>query len=194
MSKVKESKLSGGVSGLILGLGGLVVIIILAFLVVNKTQLFVSPPPLPTEEETTEPAYEVVAGDIKFALYGFKDQGNFLRASQTKSSRQVRKDLTTAEKFIEVTISAENIGKDNIKGGSWEIKELVDSEGRKFYSPRETEPWVSEESQCGAVLKPGFSPTLCTNIYEVAKISSGLKVRVYSKEQPREDFFIDLGI
>ena len=70
--------------------------------------------------------------------------------------------------------------------------ELIDSEKRKFYSSRQSDNWILEENKCGDILKPGFSPTFCTKIYEVAKISTGLKVEVSAKKGGSD--FINLGI
>ena len=56
-------------------------------------------------------------------------------------------------------------------------------------------PWIPDTSQCGTLLKPGFSPTPCTKIYEVAKISEKLKIEVYSKEDGLGDFIdVDLDL
>jgi len=182
----------GRISKTLLVFGGMIIVVIILVLgMVNRTRKAA----LPEEPEPEpEPVYEIVIGDIKFKLHEVKDRGNILKFSESKYPERQRPDLTTTERFIEVTVAVENIGKDNIKKDYWDIKELVDSEERKFYSLPEAEPWIPAESKCGAILKPGFSPTLCTKIYEVAKISSGLKVGVYSREKKKQTFFIDLGI
>ena len=199
MIKGNITKSSGEISRTYLILGGIIIaVIIIAVIVISIVRKPDSS--LPGEEEIIqELANEVLVGDIRFKLKEAKDRGNILKVPETEYS--FVEDLTTTEKFIEVTISAENIGKENIQAGYWDINELIDSKERIFYSSREANPWIPEESKCGALLKPGFSPTLCTKIYEVAKISTGLKVRVSSK-QPLRDvlfpgkqvFYIDLGL
>jgi len=175
---------------LLILIGVIIVIIIIITVVISMAT---KPEPLPEESEEEEYGQisEVELGDVRIKLEGARDRGNTLKASEKKSGRE-GKDLVTTERFIEVTISAENIGKDNISAGYWQIKNLVDSEGRIFYFFPGAELWILGESKCGALLKPGFSPTFCTKIYEVAKISTGLKVEVSAKRGKSE--FIDLGI
>lgn len=173
-------------------LGGAIIVVIVIITVIVSTMMKPSPPPKETEEEEQELVYEVEVDDIKFKLKEVKDRGDVLKASESKYPGSIREDLTTTERFVEVTISAQNIGKDNIRSGNWEIKELIDSEGRKFYSSRQLDNWTPEENICGDILKPGFSPTFCVRIYEVAKISTGLKVEVSAKKGGSA--LIDLGI
>ncbi len=190
MVKENVTKSLGETSRTLLIWGGIIIVVIITVvIVINIVRKPV--PPEEAVEEIQRPVYEVVVEDIKFKLKTAKDRGNILEASESKYTFQ--EDLITTEKFIEVTISAENIGKEDIQSGSWEIKELIGSEGRKFSSSGEMDPWIPEESKCGALLKPGFSPILCTKIYEVATISTDLKVRVSSRQQEGEDFFLDLG-
>ncbi|MCD6550348.1 hypothetical protein J7K24_02265 [bacterium] len=149
--------------------------------------------PSPPEESPPsiieEPVYEVKIGDVKFRIKEVKDRGNKLSAVDAYSWRP--SDLITTEKFIEVTIEVQNIGTKDIKGG-WDMKNIFDKEGREFAPYPEALPWVSPDSDCGAILKPGFSPTLCTKIYEVAKISSGLRVQVNVRNVGSD--YLDLGI
>ncbi len=171
---------------------GAVIVVIIIIAVMASTMMKPSPPPEEVEEEEEELVYEVEVGDIKFKLKEVKDRGDVLKASESKYPKSTREDLTTTERFIEVTISAQNIGKDNIRFGGWEVKELIDSEERNFYSSPQLDNWILEENKCGDILKPGFSPTFCTKIYEVAKISTGLKVEVLAKKGGSD--FIDLGM
>jgi len=181
-------------------LGGIVVVLMIVVVVIIITTS--KPPSPPTSEELEEgPVYEVVIGDIEFKLVEAKDRGGALEIPEGEEYLMRRDtDLTTKEKFIEVTISAENIGKENIRIGSWDIKELINGKERHFDYSQEASPWIPETSQCGTLLKPGFTPTLCTKIYEVAKVSTDLKVRVYSRQQTKtgffqeEEAFIDLGL
>jgi hypothetical protein len=173
-------KKSGEISSKILIGGGIVLFLIIIFLIVSN--LTKKPPPPPKETEKKEElVYEIVVGDVKFKLVEAKERGNTLKVSESVYPERVREDLVTTDRFIEVTISAENVGKDNIPPYSWDIEELVDKEERKFYSPPETSPWIPKESKCGALLKPGFTPTLCTKIYEVANVAKDLKVKVTVK-------------
>ncbi|KPJ57152.1 hypothetical protein AMJ49_02570 [Parcubacteria bacterium DG_74_2] len=200
MNKGNVTKSSGQIPKILLILiGAIIVVVIIAVVVTNIVRKPTTPSPEEIEEEKKpELVYEVVIGDIKFKLKEAKDIGSVLNASESKYPEWQQKDLTTTEKFIEVTIGAENIGKDNIQQGFWEMNELIDNEGRNFYSSQETEPWIPVESKCSALLKPGFAPTPCTKIYEVAKISTGLKVRVSSRQTGisfgEEKIFIDLGL
>lgn len=202
MTKGNLSKSLGEISKNFLILGGIIIaVIVIVVVVINMTG---KPPPSALEgekeEKTEEPVYEVVVGDIRFKLEEAKNRGNILKVPEDEI--HPRDDLATAEKFIEVTITAENVGKENTPAGDWKIEELIDSEERIFYSSKEASPWVPEESKCGISLKPGFTPTLCTKIYEVAKISTDLRVRVSSRQYSgmgiipgqTEDFFIDLGL
>lgn len=183
-------------------LGGIAVIVIITIVVSGVIVMPVTPvtPPQEEPEEESGPVFEVEIGDIRFKLENAKDRGEVLESprDQNPYAAQVP-DLTTKEKFIEVTISAENIGKENLQTGAWDVKELIDGEERRFSYSAATNPWIPKESNCGALLKPGFSPTLCTKIYEAAKISNDLKVRIFSKQQTKTAFykegeaFIDLG-
>lgn len=167
-----------------------VIFIAAVFIIIINVQKPESPPIPPEEEKPIEPVYEIIIGDIKFKLEKVEDKGKILVATE---DIYPKKDIITTEKFIEVTISAQNIGTDNIAEKYWDMEEIIDSEGRKFYSPLETRPWTLQLVNCGAVLKPAFKPTLCTKIYEVAEIATGLKIKISSK-QVQGDFFIDLGI
>lgn len=143
-----------------------------------------SPPPT-----VEEPVYEVDVGDVKFRIKEVKDRGNRLSLADAYSRRP--HDVTTTERFIEVTIEVQNIGKKDIKGG-WSINNIFDKDEREFSYYPAALAWISPESNCGGRLKPGFSPTLCTKIYEVAKVSSGLKVQVSVKN--KGSAYLDLGM
>jgi len=187
------NKSSGEISKNLLILIGIIIVTVVAiFAIINLTKK--PPPPPPPTPKEPEPVYATTVGNINFSLKEAKDLGNELLGSESKYSK-TQKDVTTTEKFIELTISAENIGKENTAYGDWDVLELTDSEGRKFSYSRSWDPWISSESKCGDLLKPGFTPTLCTKIYEVAKISTGLKVKITSKigkTGQQEENFIDL--
>jgi len=164
-----------------------VVIIIIAFTAITK-------PPPPPPPEPKGPVHEIELGNIKFELVGeAKDKGNILKASESESFEFYPNlpDITTTEKFIEVTVSATNIGKENIQANGWDLLEIIDEDGRKFPFPNKVTNWLPKNNQCRGGLKPGFTPILCTKIYEVAKVSTGLKIKVSAGVI---NDFLDLGI
>jgi hypothetical protein len=192
----------GQVSRLLLVLAIIVfVAVIISYIVIEMA----TPPPKPPpqEQEGSKITYEATLGDIKFTFQEAIDKGKVLKGSESKNP-QWQKDLTTTEKFIVVTIGAQNKGKENIPERVWGIENIIDSEGRNFV-PMEYDvgPWLPEPNLCGALLKPEFSPTPCTKIYEVSRISTGLKVEVTafkktsdnnysSSEKDKEKALIDL--
>jgi len=157
-------------------IGVVIGVVVIVIIIISSLKKPPPPPPL-AEPEEPEPVYEVQLGDIKLKLISAKDRGSTLLASDSRFYSH-RTDTTTTEKFIEITITAENIGKDDLRFGSWDIVDVVDSEERIFHYSRMQDPWIPGSSKCGDLLKPGFSPTPCTKIYEVAKISEGLKIEV----------------
>ena len=193
MKNIKKS--SGEISRGLLIFGGIIIVaVIISFIVIKVVTRPPAPPPVEDgEDEVYQPVYEVVIKDVKFTLKTAKNKGNVLRGSESKSPKW-QKDLTTTEKFIEVTIGAENIGKEKTPNYNWDIGEIIDSEGRKFEPlGSKVSNWIPKESQCGASLKPAFSSIPCTKIYEVAAVSTDLKVRVFVKE-PKEESFVDLFV
>jgi len=188
MKNKKPMNLSGQISKGVLVFGGIIIIVILIIVIIIK---IVSGPPEPVteegegekKEEVYEPVYETVIGNIKFIFVKTEDKGGVLRASETEYPER-EKDLFTRERFIKVTIGVQNVGKETISREQWDVKELIDGEGRIFeLMGREADPWIPTESNCGASLKPAFSPTPCTKIYEVAKVSTDLKVKVFVEEK-----------
>ena len=190
--------------GLLIFAGVVVAVVVIVFLIIK----IVSGPPEPagtqgeegegttTEQETYQPIYETAINGIKFTFQKIENKGNILRGSESKYPER-QKDLTSKERFIAVTIGAQNIGKETIDKGQWDIGEIIDGAGRKFeFLEREVEPWLPEENNCGASLKPAFSPTLCTKIYEIAKVSTNLKIKVFVGEKGiitgRQEDVIDL--
>ena len=165
-----------------------VIVVIIAVAVVMK------PPPPPEEPKEAEPVYEVDVGEIKFILKEAKDIGNILKVSESNNPEARMDDAVTTGRFIEVTVGATNIGKEDLRGGNWLINDLIDNEGRKFHTERKFDYWIPEESQCNTLLKPGFDPVFCIKIYDVAKISSGLKIEVETKARKGGTGFLDLGI
>jgi len=196
MKKIFKNKTKGGIPSFVLFIIIGIIVIILIIIIINAFKK--TPPPPPKEEpKSQEPAYEAVIGDVKFKLKEAKDFGNILKGSESKNN-QSQKDIMTTERFIEVTITAENIGKESVGIGTWNLNDLFDKEERRFIFSQETSPWIPEESRCGDLLKPGFTPTSCTKIYEVANISTGLKVKVSARSaKPSfalEEAFINIGL
>ena len=198
MNRVKSS---GKIPKILLVFVALAAIVVAIYIIVSrKPKVPVGNVSTTNGEEEPQPVYETAIGSIKFSLHEAVDIGDALELEETVRPHRLREGIFTREKFVEVSIAAENIGKDNIGEGYWNIMEVIDSEGRRFYPVSGSEAWIRGDSLCGALLKPGFSPTICTKIYEVAKISSGLKVRIYSKDiidkkgNLLEEVYIDLGI
>lgn len=194
MRKNPNIKSSGEISNAVLfGVLGIIIVVII-IVIINPFKK--SPAPPSEEPKSEEPAYEVVINDVKFKLKDAKNLGNILKGTESKNP-QSQQDIATTDKFIEVVITAENIGKENIAQGSWDLNDLFDSEERHFLYSQSFDPWIPEDSKCGDLLKPGFTATSCTRIYEVASVSTGLKVKVSAKLAssylPAEEGFIDLG-
>jgi len=209
MKNETVKKFSRGQAILFLLLGIIVIVAIVAAVLLNQpsfANLFKNSPEKTQEEQIPgkmpEPVYEVTVGNVVFRLLttGTRDRGNILRKSESNDPERTRADLKTTDKFIEVRISAQNIGTDNIAKGDWKVDELVDSEGRKFYPIDAAKNWIKPESDCGELLKPNFTPTPCIKIYEVSKNSVGLKARVivvsYDKAHKKnpQTFYVDLGL
>ena len=179
------NKSSGQIAKVLLALVIIILVAIgIAYIVIKKAEK----PPAPTPPGPTEPlpVYEATLGDIRFLFLEATDKGSTLYGKDS-SQPDWQKDLTTTERFIEVIVGAQNVGKENTPDKIWSVGEIVDSEGRKFIpSGQEVQNWLPkyDEDLCGSILKPSFEPAPCKKIYEVAKISTGLKIKVllYDKE------------
>lgn len=173
---------SGQVSRLFLVLAVVIfVAVIITFLVLRMA----TPPPAPSEpvEPAVEmPKYEAQLGDIRFVFQSAINRGKTLKASEiiNKQYSSWSKDYSTVERFIQVTIGAQNKGKENIEERAWDMQNIVDSEGREFtpVTGYNVTPWLPSPDKCGALLKPEFDPVPCVKIYEVSTESTGLKIRV----------------
>lgn len=176
------NKSSGQASKLLLVLAIIVLVAVVITYLIIRMATPAPKPPNETGEVIPQPIYEQTLGNIRFIFGGSRDLGNVLAASDAKDSSYWQKDLATTERFIMVTIGAQNKGTINIEERSWDIENIVDSDGRNFV-PLEgysVDPWLPTSNFCGDLLKPEFDPLPCTKIYEVSKKSSGLKVRVLS--------------
>lgn len=192
MKKRKLNLLQGGqVSRLLLVLGIVIfVAVIIVFIVMKVT----SPPPKPIIEVPIGPkvVYEAVLGDIKFIFQEARDMGKILAGSKSRYP-DWQKDLITTEKFIIVTIGAQNKGKENIPQRVWDIGNIIDSEGRNYEPLDQTaNAWQPEPNLCSALLKPEFAALPCVKIYEVSRISTGLKIVVSAfKKESATDYSTD---
>jgi len=178
MKKKKIDLLQKGqVSKLLLILG---IIVFVAAIIVFVVMKATSAPPKPVIEEPVGPkvVYETALGNIKFTFIEARDMGKILLGSESRYP-DWQKDLTTTEKFIIVTIGAQNKGKENIPERVWDIGNIVDSEGRNYVPLEQTaSAWQPEPNLCSALLKPEFAATPCVKVYEVSRISTGLKIVV----------------
>jgi hypothetical protein len=137
-------------------------------------------PPVPL------PVYEQQLGDIRFVFESAIDRGNVLSASNISNSQYTyysgQRDLsaTSGGRFIQVTIGAQNKGTINTDQNAWSIGNIIDSKGRNFIADEQNivGPWLPNNNSCGVLLKPAFDPAPCTKIYEVSKLSTGLKIEV----------------
>lgn len=176
---------AGQVSKLLLVLAIIVfVAVIIAYLVMRMA----TPPPKPPvtgEPVIPQPIYETTLGDVKFVWESSIDKGNTLWVSEARKDSYAQKNLVTTERYIKVTIGAQNKGKVNIAERSWDIGNIIDSEGRNFVPIEDysVNPWLSNPNLCGALLKPEFNPTPCTKIYEVSRKSTGLKIEVMTGQE-----------
>lgn len=142
----------------------------------------------PTTQEPPKPVYEAQLEDIRFLLLTSLDLGNVLKAKST-----YQRDFTTTEKFIEVVIGAQNKGKNNTEPYSWDMGNIVDSDGRNFIPiTNQAYEWLPRPDLCGALLKPEFEPIPCVRIYEVSKESAGLKVEVKITGPKKQSTLLDL--
>jgi hypothetical protein len=132
--------------------------------------------------------HETTIGDIRFLLESSQDQGSVL-----KGQFSYENDLNTTERFIKVIVGAQNKGKNNIASQSWEVGNIVDSEGRNFTSINDKVfSLLPKPDLCGTILKPEFKPVPCVKYYEVSKISKGLKIVVRVNQPKKQDALIDL--
>jgi len=178
----------------------LAVVVLVAIVITYLLVKWAAQPPspvTPTGPEVNLPVYEKQLGNINFTFASAIDRGNRLRTSEVVNSTygsSATSDLTTGEKFIQVVVGAKNIGTSNIESGSWGIENIIDSQNRE-YVPLEgytVSAWLPNPDLCGALLKPAFSPTPCTRIYEVSKESTGFRIRVKTgKDNTSQNFTSD---
>lgn len=143
-----------------------------------------------TENEPPKPVYDTTIGDIRFILQSSLGLGSFL-----KSETSFQQDLTTTERFIKVTVGAQNKGKNETTFSAWDVGNIIDSEGRSFIPiTNKAYYFLPKPDLCGAILKPEFTPVPCVRMYEVSKQSKGLKVQVISKVPKQTSSLLDLNL
>jgi len=183
----KFNKELGQVSKLLLVLAVIVLAaIVITYLVMRAAT---APPPPPVDNTTIpQPVYEQTLGDIKFIFMQARDLGSILKGSQSRNPNW-QKDLSTPERFIKITVGAQNKGLVNIKEQVWDIGNIVDSEGRNF-TPLQynIDSWLPDPNLCGVLLKPEFEPAQCIKIYEVSKVSKGLKIQVIANRKVGNEY------
>ena len=142
-----------------------------------------------TETTSPKPVYETQIGDIKFKVVSAINLGNTIKATQGW-----QQDVTTTEKFIQVSVGAQNKGKIATKQGSWGFGNIIDSEERQFVDVSDgVYYFLPQPNLCGAPLQPEFDQTLCVRIYEVSKKSKGLKIEVINTITGQADV-LDLNV
>lgn len=183
----------GQASRLLLVLAVVVLVaVVITFLVIRMADK--PPKPVsPDDNPVPLPVYETTLNNIRFIFQSALDRGSILRASEANSAFRVTKDSTATPggKFIMVTTAAQNMGTITTLQRAWEMGNIIDSEGRNFVpvDGRVTEPWLPVNNSCEVPLKPAFDPSPCTKIYEISKISTGLKVQILSG---KASFLMDL--
>ncbi len=178
---LKNLKNSSGKLSMILlvAAAGLAVLIVGVYFVLKANVLKTTPVSKPQTTTTTtqpvvpKPVYTTTIGQIQFNFESAQDLGNTV-----KSNVSYEPDLTTTEKFIEVTVGAQNTGKVDTAQDAWSLGNIVDSDGRNFIPDQDAYAFLPNPNLCGSILEPDFQPTPCVEFYNVSKSSTGLKVQV----------------
>ena len=194
--KLIFNKSKGAVSGTILVLAVILIVIIIVVFVVIKITASKSAAPAKTtttdvvQNQPPVPVYQSQLGDVDFTVISAIDLGDTLLPKASYGQK-----LTTTEKFIQVTIGAQNKGKNDTASNVWAAGNIVDSEGRNFISiNNKAYAYLPQPNLCGSILKPVFAPTSCVMLYEVAKASTGLKVEVIVTAPKKAGAFLDLNV
>jgi hypothetical protein len=158
-----------------------VIILIVAGIVYGVTRFALSKKTSSTVNNGPPPlVYDLSIGDIRFILESSVNMGSVLYG---KASRfpNYQPNLVTTEKFIKVTVRAQDKGNNDTTQYAWDLGNIVDSAGRNFLPITDKAySWIPFPDLCGAVLHPEFEPTPCVRYYEVSKVSEGLKLEVIS--------------
>jgi len=190
---VKKINFSSGLASKTLVIIGIIGLILVIAVYVAIT-VAVSRQQVDQEEEVLQgppqPVYEATVGPVRFIVQEARDLGSVLPSLQSYNP-----NLTTTERFIRVTIGAQNKGKTNLPLYSWDVGNITDSEGRNFVSINDRAfGFVPQPDTCGALLKPEFSPVPCVKLYEVSRASTDMKVTVRYLDQNnrRQEQTLDL--
>ncbi len=152
------------------------IVIVVVYFIISATNSRKEQSAKESEQANNEPlgpVYEKTLGDVRFVFQSAKDLGNLLRGKNSFEN------ISTTERFIKVTVGAQNKGSFNVPQSQWDIGNLIDSEGRNFVTinPRAFN-FVPKPDLCGVLLKPEFEPASCVKLYEVSKASEGFKVEI----------------
>jgi len=145
-----------------------------------------------TAQEPPKPVYEGQVGDVRFLFDSALDLGPVIKAETL-----YQQDISTTEKFIKVTIRAQNKSNTDTMPYTWDIGNIIDSEGRNFIPDNNAFQFLPRPNLCGAILKPEFEPTPCVKIYEVSKVSTHLKIEVNAvpaNSSKKQEAFLDLNV
>lgn len=191
---LRFNKESGQASRMLLVLAVVILVaVVIAYLVMRMAEKPPAPN-LPINPGVTQPVYEEQLGNIRFVFQSALDKGNILAVAEIINTDYINsyntpKNLTTGEKFIKVTVGAQNKGTENTEVKAWNIQNIVDSKGRNFVPIGRdlVAPWLPTKDLCGSLLKPAFDPAPCVKIYEVSKQSTGLKIRVETGKNNKAD-------
>jgi len=179
--KSKKSLQSGQISRVLIILAAVILVVLVVIFIVGrfaaKNPIFTRP--AQEEQKVPEPEYETTFQNTRFVFISAEDMGNVLKGR----ADFFQKDLVTTEKFIRVTVGAQNKGKTNLEQYSWDVGSIVDSDGRNFVPITGAYYFLPQPDLCGALLKPEFEPTPCVKINEVSKASTNLKITLTSKGQ-----------
>lgn len=201
----KFNKQEGQASKLLLILGVVILIAgVMVYLVMKMATPTAKPTVTPVVKSTPTPTpgltFQKQLNDINFVFESVVNRGSALTASQITNTDQFGlSQSVTADpggSFLQVIIGAQNEGQTNTAQGEWDIGNIVDSKGRNFI-PMDNSivgPWLSSQNACSALLRPAFEPVLCTKIYQVSDISTGLKINVLNKQKGKKamSFLLDL--
>ena len=196
MYKFNKSSQAGQASRLLLVLAMVVLVAgVIVFLVMKmatpapKPKTTVKTPDTTVNTKAPDAVYEKQLGNIKFSFQSATNRGTTLNSSDVVNNQNGSQidslSATSGGRFIQVTIGAQNEGKLNIDQESWDIGNIVDSQGRNFVpmNADTVSPWIFNSNSCGSLLMPAFDPTPCTKIYQVSDESKGLKITVENKEK-----------
>ncbi len=170
---------SGKVSSILLILAVMLLILIVGVFIFIKFGATKKDTPETTDTVVDQgpppPVYETQVGEVKFMVESAQDLGRVIKSTSTSYAQS----LTTTERFIKVIVGAQNKGKADTQQGSWDVGNIVDSEGRNFISINsQAYFYLPTENYCGGILKPEFEFAPCIKLYEVSKKSTGLKIQV----------------